>query len=225
MTDNTEKLDTKLAEALATIESLKESVTKLEGFNSVLKQENKDFKSAAQTAELAREAAAEEAERANGDVAAIEKRLTDKFQKEIDKLTSERDTLSGDLRTIRVDNEITRALAEGNVFEHQLEPLSYMFKAKAKYENGAATIDGKPVGDFISAYLGGEVGSNFRRGTNNSGAGASGNTNTTIIKDHGFTKENFSERTGEWMQLAGTDPVLAKQAAIDAGRKDLADTL
>jgi regulator of replication initiation timing len=225
MTEKTDELDPKLAEALATIEALKTSVTKLEGFNTVLKQENKDFKTAAQTAEQAREAAAEAAERANGDVSAIEKRLTEKFQKDIDRLTAERDALGSDLRTIRVDNEITRALAENNVFDHMIEPLTYQFKAKAKYENNAANIDGQTIGDYIGAYLGTDNGAHFRRGSNNSGASASGNTSTTVPTSHGFTKDNFNSKQGEWMVLAGSDPAMAKQVAIEVGRADLAATL
>lgn len=225
MTEETKELDPQLAEALATIEALKTSVTKLEGFNTVLKQENKDFKTAAQTAEQAREAAAAEAERASGDVAAIEKRITERFQKEIDKLTGERDSANSDLRTIRVDNEITRALAEGNVFEHMLEPLTYQFKAKAKYENNAAHIDGQSIGEYIGAYLGTDVGAHFRRGSTTSGSSASGNTSTQVIKDHGFTKENFNSREGDFLQLAMTDPAAAKAVAQSIGRHDLAADL
>ena len=218
-----------LEDALAAIEQMKADFeaekTALKTKNSELIDREKAAKTKADEAEAAREAAQEEAERKSGDVAAIEKRITDKFQKEIDKLVGERDTLSSDLRTIRVDNEINRALAEGSVFEHQLEPLSYMFKAKAKYENGAATIDGKPVADFIGEYLGSEVGANFRRGANNSGSNATGNTSTTAPTNHGFTKENFQSKMGEWMVLAGSEPTVAKQVAIDAGRSDLAATL
>ncbi|WIA56011.1 hypothetical protein N6H05_23835 [Sphingobium sp. WTD-1] len=219
MTDNNEKLDPKLADALSTVDALKESVRKLEEFSEVLKKENKDYKAAAAQAETEREAAAAAAERANGDVAAIEKRLTDSFQKQIDKLTSERDALSADLETIRVDNEITRALAEGNVFEHNLEPLTYMFKAKAKYENGQGNIEGKAIGEYISEYLGGEVGSNYRRGSTNSGASASGNTSPTVSAT--WTKADFlGKRANEADIMARDKPAEYNALVAQLGLPD-----
>lgn len=218
-----------LEDALAAIEQMKADheaeKASILNKNKELVDREKAAKVKADEAQAAREAAEEDAERKAGDITAIEKRLTDKFQKEIDKLTAERDTLSTDLRTIRVDNEITRALAEGNVFEHNLEPLTYMFKAKAKYENGTGNIDGKAIGEYISEYLAGEVGSNYRRGSTNSGASAAGNTNTTVYKDHGFTKENFSSREGDFLRLAMTEPAKAKAIALEVNRPDLAADL
>lgn len=225
MTDKTEELDPKLAEALSTIEALKTSVQKLEGFNEVLKQENKDFKSAAQTAEQAREAAAAQAERASGDVAAIEKRITDKFQKEIDRLNGELTTRDNDLRAVRVDNEIARALAEGKVLDHMVGPLTYQFKAMSQYDKGVGSIEGKSVSEYIGEFLGTDAGSHYVRGSTTSGTNATGNTSTVVPTNHGYTRENFSSREGDFLKLAMTDPGQAKAIALDVGRPDLAADL
>lgn len=177
-----------------------------------------------EAAEAAREEAAERAEREAKDVEALEKRLTAKFQKDIDNLTRERDEAIGKLRTTLVDNEIARAIRDNNVRDGMDEPLIALFQSKVKFENGEATIDGKAIGEFATEYLGSEKGSYFRRPTDVSGADATGST-TKAPASHGFTKENFKSREGEWMILAGSDPVAAKQAALDAGRPDLAADL
>lgn len=209
----------------AELADLKEQLSKVNSKNAELVREKQAMKIKAQEAQDAADEAAEKVERDAKDIEALEKRLTAKFEKEITALKAERDTLTGELRTVRVDNEITKALSEGKVLDHQIEPLTYMFKAKAQFANGEATIDGKSIAEFVGTYLGSEVGANFRRPADNSGSGATGNTSTTVVKDHGFTRENFSAREGEWMVLAGKDPATAKQAALDVGRADLASTL
>lgn len=218
-----------LEEAIAAIDKMKADheaekaaiLTK----NKELIEREKTAKAKADAAEAAAEEAATNAEREAKDVEAIEKRLTQNFQKQIDTLTKDRDTANASLRTITVDNEITKALAASNVHDYAIESLSYQFKAQAEFKDGTGTIDGKPISDFISEWCSSEKGANFRRVADNSGAGATGNTSTVAIVSHGFTKENFKQREAEWIALATTDAAKAKQAALDAGRDDLAATL
>lgn len=213
-----------LEEAVEALQKAQASITKLEEKNKELQSEKQVAKAKADEAEAAREEAAERAEREAKDVEALEKRLTAKFQKDIDNLTRERDEAIGKLRTTLVDNEIARAIRDNNVRDGMDEPLIALFQSKVKFENGEATIDGKAIGEFATEYLGSEKGSYFRRPTDVSGADATGST-TKAPASHGFTKENFKSREGEWMILAGSDPVAAKQAALDAGRPDLAADL
>lgn len=161
---------------------------------------NRELVTEKQVAKQAADAAVLDAAEKSGDIEAMKAA----HKREIDKLTTERDTLSTDLRTIRVDNEINRALAEGNVFEHNLEPLTYMFKAKAKYENGAGNIEGKAIGEYISEYLAGDVGSHYRRGSTNSGASATGNTNP-MTPNAVWTKEDFIGKRAHEADLLARD--------------------
>lgn len=165
---------------LARIAELETEKTALKTKNSELIDREKVAKTKAEEAESAREEAAERAERDAKDVEAIEKRLTAKFQKDIDKLTAERDTLATDLRVIRVDNEITKSLSESNVRPEVGEALTALLKSKVQYNEGVATIDGQSIFEFTGAYLGSEAGAFFRRPADNSGGGAVGNTQKSV---------------------------------------------
>lgn len=166
--------------------------------NKKLVQEKRDALSKATSAEAAREQAAEEAERKAGDITALEARLTAKFQKDIDALTKERDAFASDLKTIRVDSEITKALAEGKVLDHNVVPLTYQFKALAQYDNGEATIEGKAINQYISEFLSTEMGAHYVRAANNSGGGSTGNS-STVIHQTTLTKKPVTQ--AEWDYL------------------------
>lgn len=217
----TEKTEEQMAARIAELETEKSA---LKTKNSELIDREKTAKARADEADRAREEAAEKAERDTKDVEALEKRLTAKFQKDVDKLTIERDAALSQLRTTLVDNEIAKAIRDNNVREGMDDALTALFKSKHKFENGEATIEGQTIGKFIGSYIGSEVGAMFRRPSDNSGVDATGSTTKPPIQ-HGFTKDNFKSKEGEWMVLAGRDPVTAKQAALDAGRADLASTL
>ena len=99
--------------------------------------------------------------------------------KELQKLQAKLDVAEGDLRTIRVDNEITTAYAKSGRPELAEQFVAWA-KTKAQYEDGTATLDGKPLAEAIGEYLGSEVGAHFRRVSDNSGSGAKGNSSTNI---------------------------------------------
>lgn len=203
MTDKIEELQTKLEQALT-------SITKLEGLNGTLKQEVDKYQSGyreakreADEARTASEALAEAREREAKDVEALEKRLTAKFQREIDGLKTERDRLDGDLRTVRVDNEIARAIADGNVRPEMVRAVTAMMKAEVAYADGIATIDGKPVADHVAEYLSSKEGAHFVRPADNSGGGASGGTSTMTRPQ--WTKEEFLGPRSQEAQLLARD--------------------
>jgi hypothetical protein len=137
--------------------------------------------------------------------------------KEIQKLQAKLDVSDSDLRTIRVDNEISKALNEGNVRSEMSEALTALLKSKVDYQNGVATIDGKAIGEFTGEYLGGEIGSHFRRAADNSGGGATGNSSTT--KPPLMTKENFNY--SDFGKLMISNPAEANALADQLGRPEL----
>lgn len=206
-----------LEAANATITKLTTSVEKLEGKTKELQTEKQRARAEADAAEAAREEAAEKAERDAKDVEALERRLTAKFQKDIDRLTGERDTATARLRTTLVDNEIAKALRDNSVRDGMDEALTALFQSKVVFENGAATIDSKSIGEFASSYLGSDAGAFFRRPSNNSGADASGNTSKTAQPR--MTKDNFNYT--EFARIQLENPEEANAIADAVGRPNL----
>lgn len=198
----------------AQIDALKEELAKAEKSKKDALGEKFKLAKDLEAEKAAREEAAEEAERQAGDIAALEKRITDKYEKELTKLKTDLDTRDSELRTIRVDNEINRLLDDQNVLPHMKTPLAAMYKAMAKYENGEAAIEGKPLSDYIGTHLSSDDGANYRKASDNSGGNATGNTSTTV-KDTTFTKENFN--LTKFSELAKSDPVKANQISADLG--------
>jgi len=137
--------------------------------------------------------------------------------KELQKLQAKLEAADGDLRTIRVDNEISKALANGNVRQELGEGLTALLKSKVQYEGGVATIDGKPIADFATDYLGSDNGAHYRRASDNSGGGATGNTSGT--KAARMTKENFNFT--EFAKIALENPAEANAIADAVGRPNL----
>lgn len=179
---------------------------KLRAKNKELLIEKQKVKQKAQEAQDAADNAATQAAERNGDIEALKVAHANELKKLQDKL----DASSNDLRTIRVDNEITRALAEGNVFDYQIKPLTFMFKAEVSYENGIATIEGKPIADHISEYLGSTEGQHMRRGSTTSGSSATGNTTPTVAPM--LTKRPVTQ--AEWDYLDNLE-VNARNALCD----------
>lgn len=208
--------DTKptLEEALETIAKLTTSVEKLQSKNTEIIGKLKSAQDEAEDARSERDEKAEEAERKSGDIAALEKRLTDKYEKQISKLQSDLEARDTDLRTIRVDNEISRVLDEQNVLSHMKGPLSAMYKAMAQYENGEATIEGAALSEHIATHLSGDDGAHYRAASQNSGGNANGNTSTKVT-DKEFTKENFN--LTKFSELAKSDPAKANAISEQLG--------
>lgn len=206
-----------LEDAVEALQKAQASITKLEEKNKELQTEKQAAKAKADEAEAARDEAAERAERDAKDVEALEKRLSAKFQKDIDTLTRERDDANAKLRTTLVDNEIARAIRDNNVRDGMDEPLIALFQSKVKFDNGEATIDGQTIGEFAQDYLGSEKGAYFRRPSDVSGADASGNTTKAVT-----TKLTKRPTTPAEMDILDAMPDEERNAFLDSiGAADL----
>lgn len=177
MSDNTDELQKKLEQALASIE-------KLETKNKEILEENKKRKAEADAAkELADEAAAER-ERESKDVAAVEKRLADKHARELSKLQEQLQARDNQLSTLLVDNTIATALTKHNVAPQFAKAVTAMLKAEAKLENGEVLVNGTPFSDHIEAFMSGDEGKAFISAPANGGASAMGSkTAGTALPD------------------------------------------
>jgi chromosome segregation ATPase len=198
---------------ITTIADLKAQLEKVNERNRMLIAEKQKAKAKAQEALDAADEAAQQAAERTGDIEALKAA----HGKELAKLKAERDSLMADLRTIRVDNEISRALREGNTIADYDEPLTYMFKAKADFSNGEASIEGKPVYEFISDYLGTSAGQKYVRAAENTGGGATGNS-TTVAQ----TKLTKRPSTPAEFDVLDAMPVSERNAFLDSiGAPDL----
>lgn len=189
--------DTEQTTDEGSIEELRAELEKVKAKNKELLTEKQKVKAKAQEAQDAADEAAQTAAERSGDIEALKASHAKELQKLQDKLTA----ADSDLRTIRVDNEISKALTEGNVRPEMSEALTALLKSKVAYENGQATIDGASIGEAIGSYLGSEVGAHFRRAADNSGSGATGN-NGSKASDAG--NETWSLAT--YQERKATDP-------------------
>lgn len=190
------------------IDELRAELEKVKAKNKELLSEKQKVKQKAQEAQDAADDAAQQAAERNGDLEALKASHAKELQKLQDKLNA----ADNDLRTIRVDNEIARALAEGNVRPEMTEAVTALLKSKVQYEGGVASIDGKAIGEFAGEYLGGDNGAHFRRASDNSGGGATGNTST---KANPVAGKEFN--LGDFQALKQSDPAAAAAWATETG--------
>ena len=153
---------------------LQAEIVKLRAKNKELLAEKQKVKLKAQEAQDAADNAATAAAERNGDIETLKAAHATALKKLQDKL----DAADSDLKTIRVDNELTRAYNENGRPELAEQFIAWA-KGRVQYENGTATVDGSSLSDFVGTYLSSAGGAHFRRVADNSGSGALGNSSTT----------------------------------------------
>lgn len=210
MTKTIEELETQLEKALT-------SISKLEAKNEEVIGKLKAETARADKAEEDAEAAADTAANAAGDELSKLQREYKKLEKALTEMTSERDTLAGDLRVTRVDSAISAAIASGNVRQEMVEAVEAIMHRKVQYEDGEATIDGKPIQDFAKSYFS-KDGAHFVRASDSAGADSAGNSGVKA-SSHGFTKDNFGHNQYAMVYL--DDPELANSIAEELGKPEL----
>lgn len=179
-----------------------------------VKTKNRELLSEKQTAKQAADAAELDAAEKSGNIEALKASHATQLQK----LQAKYDALDSELRTVRVDNEITKALNDSNVRSEMSEALTALFKNKVEYADGVATIDGKTIGEFAGEYLGSAVGAHFVRPADNSGGGATGSASKAakVQLDKPFSLTEYGA-------LKASDPVAAAAWATQSGNGYLND--
>lgn len=201
MTD--EEIKQAIADAVST------ETEKLKTKNSELIKEVRDLKVGKKTAEEEADDAKADADRKSGDIEALEKRLNDKFEKERNALAGERDTALGELKTLKIDSVISKALVDNNVAKFAHGPLTAMFKSGATLDGSEASYDGKPLADALKGYFGSEDGKHYVTAPNNSGGGATG---STAVSGDRWSKVSNDMATwtakdhSDFAELAATNP-------------------
>lgn len=173
MTDNTKTADEGSEDLAALVARLQAEVVSERAEKEKVNSKNRELIAEKQAARAATEAAELQAAERNGDIEALKTAHT----KELQKLQAKLDAADSDLRTIRIDNELTRAYTEKGRPELAEQFIAWA-KGRVQYENGAASVDGASIGDFVDTYLGSANGAHFRRVADTSGTGATGNNST-----------------------------------------------
>lgn len=225
MTDEMKKaIADAVAEATATLKAEHDEAVKgLKTKNAELIAREKKAKEDADAATAAAEEAAEATKLASTNIDDVRTTLEAKHKRELEKLTKERDEAVTGRNKLLIDNQIAADLVALDVSKPFHGMLTRALKAQAEVKGDVAMIDGLPLSDYIKDYLGGDEGKHYVNAPANSGGGATGTTK--VVEGHGFTKENFAQKEGEWAKLAMTEPAKAKIIATEVGRNDLANSL
>lgn len=217
MSDNT---DTKVSDLEDKLNKALESIQKLEAKNKELITEKQKANDAADAAAAEADQAAEDKARADNDLKALEEKLTAKHTRELAKITKDYEAAQGQLSTLLIDNAISQALDGHNVLPQFKKAVTSMIKSEAKLDGGEAFAGNLPLVDYIKDFVSSEDGKHFVAAPANSGAAVT-TQSTTSTTNHGYTKENFDSRIGEWLMLEKSDPTAAAAIAKSVGRNDL----
>lgn len=207
MTKTIEELQSDLEKALTSIE-------KLEGFNAVLKQENKDAAAKVRAAEEAAETAS------SASLSDLDKAIkrAEKAEKDFAAATERATQLETTRRNERADTLILKALNGANVDQRHTNMLSKALRSDVEFsDDGEPLIGGKSVDDFAKAFFGNKGdGHSYVRAPDNGGGAATGHDGTKTPR---MTKENFSY--GAFAKIQLENPAEANAIADAIGKPEL----
>lgn len=205
-----------IEELQADLEKALTSIEKLDGLNTVLKQENKDAAAKVRAAEEAAENAS------TATLTELEKtqKRADKAERELAAANERATTSDRSLRDYKAAGAITNALVAANVDTMHVKLLSKALRADVEFgDDGEPTIGGHAIDAYAKSFFA-KDGLSYVRAPENSGGGATGSDGGKPTR---MTAENWN--TTEWTQLAAENPAEAKAVAISAGKNALAATL
>lgn len=207
MTKTNEELQADLEKALTSIE-------KLEGFNAVLKQENKDALNKARKAEEA----IEEAEAAKGSELDKAIKRAEKAEKSIKDMEERAAQAETNLRNTRADTALTSALAAANIDSKSLGFLTDSLKTKVQFtDDGEPLLNGKSVADHVKELTSPKGAlHHLVNAPNHSGGVAMGYDGTKAPR---MTKENFNY--SEFAKIQMENPAEANAIADAVGKPNL----
>lgn len=140
---------------------------------SSLKAQFDEIQAARDTAE------AEKAEK-EGDFTKLREQLEAKHAKEVEKLTATLDAEKSVNHKLLVENGLTSALTEAGVKPEYLPAAKALLQAQSKIQlsdldgQRAATVEGKPLAEFVTGWAQGDAGKHFVAAPANSGGNAQG---------------------------------------------------
>ena len=193
------------------IETLEASLAKAEEDKKTALGEKFKLAKDLKAAQDAAEEAVADAKAETGSELDQAKRQIAKLEKDLKAAQTEATTASESLRTIRVDNEITRSLSEHKARSEMSEALTALLKSKVAYEDGEATIEGKSIGEYVGSYLGSAAGAHFKQASDNSGSDA-----TDSVKKANMARLNGRPSTPAEWDILDAMPAAERNAFADS---------
>lgn len=206
-TENTENVETSSED------------TGLKNKNAELKRERDEFKRQLADLQRQREDAEAQRERDDKNITALEARLKREHDAALKVVQDERDQFARDLRTTRVDGEVAKAIAAGNVRPELVPAVEALLLRQAEYEDGVATINGKPIAAAAKAFFATKDGAHYVRAPESSGSGSTGATtvDTSVWKE----APQSADQHFKWQKFTLEFPEAAASLADSWNRQDL----
>lgn len=201
------KIDTDTEEGKAELQKLIDAQTaglkskneELLGDQKKLKADMKTFQDKLDSITREKDEAEAAAATKSGDIETIKANLTKAHTKEKETLTTERDSLKGQLNQVLIDKGLTEALVAANVAPQHMKAVTAMIKAEAKGEivtendTPIAKFNGKTIKDYVSDWSQSDEGKHYVAAQQNGGGGAGGSNGgskaTNVKSDMGGTPE------------------------------------
>lgn len=152
-----------------------------------LKDKNKELLGKKKDAETERDElqakldeAIAEGGKGQADIEKVTKQLTDKHTRELKKAQDAAEASSSKLNKILIDKGLGEALTKAGVAPQYLDAVKALIKTSHKAEVGevdgdaVASIDGKPVAEFVKSWSQGDQGKHYIAAPTNNGGGATG---------------------------------------------------
>lgn len=131
---------------------------------------------------------------ANNKLKQATKDLT-KAQTQLETVTGERDSLNTDLTTNLVQNGLTAELTKAKVDPKFMSAVSSLLAPKVTIETAdgqrRAVADGKPLGEFVTAWSQSDEGKNYVSAAGNSGGGAGGSQGGQGATGKTWTRDQY----------------------------------
>ena len=159
---------------------LQESITKLETNNQALVDEKRTLESELRKAKIPGTGKGKDGKGGEDapDIEEIRKRIEEDVRADLsatfDPIKQQNEALQKQLNKVLVDDGLKSALTAGNVASHYVEAAASLIKSKHAVEvkDGKALADGKPLEEFVKAFLAGDSGKHFVKAPGNAGGGS-----------------------------------------------------
>lgn len=190
-------------ELQAEIDRLSGELSSVNANNATLVKEKRAALTRAETAEADAENARNDASNVATDELTKLKSDFAKLERERNTLKTTNETLTSELKTIRVDNAIKSVMGQYDVQADDRDLVESHLLRRVEYKDGEATIEGQTITDYGKAFFDGK-GKRYVKAPDNSGGGSMGNDGA---KADAFQKPaTASQLSPEIIRLSNDNP-------------------
>lgn len=148
-------------------------------------------------------------------ISEMKKNHAAELEKRDTKITGQADTIRSQARTTAVNAAMDKANIIGDMREAFADHIGKRISVTGEGDETKVTVGDKSVTDFVTDYIGTDVGKHFVQAQQNSGGGGPGDGGTGTLKANPLTDEKAS--LTDLGKLMRTDPAKAKAMMAEAG--------